>query len=234
MNAYTKEALADIIDKHSKWLCGDALGERANLSCANLYGANLSGANLSCADLYGADLRRANLSGANLRRATLSGADLRRADLSGADLRRADLYGANLSCANLSGANLSGADLSGADLRRASLSGANLRRANLSGANLRCANLSCANLSGANLLCMGNMHNIKTIQADIWKIGYTHDTMQIGCQRHLIAEWWGFSDDEISRMSSQALSWWKVWKPMLMAMIDASPAEPTGYVEDEA
>ena len=92
----------------------------------------------------------------------------------------------------------------------------------------------CANLRSANLLCMGDMRNIKTIQADIWQIGYTHDTMQIGCQRHLIAEWWKFSDEEISQMDSQALAWWKVWKPILMSMIEASPAEPTGYVEPEA
>lgn len=95
------------------------------------------------------------------------------------------------------------------------------------------ANLRGADLSGANLRGMGNMKHIKAIQADTWNIGYTHDTMQIGCQRHLIAEWWAFSDEEISRMDSRALEWWKVWKPILQAMIAASPAVPTGYVEDE-
>ncbi|MGX8249529.1 hypothetical protein, partial [Escherichia coli] len=88
-------------------------------------------------------------------------------------------------------------------------------------------------LYGADLLCLGNMESIKTIQADIWQIGYTHDTMQIGCQRHLIDEWWKFSDEEISRMDSQALAWWKVWKPILSKIIKVSPAEPTGYVESK-
>ena len=144
-------------------------------------------------------------------RADLSRADLSRADLFGADLSRADLF-----CADLSGADLSRADLSGADL---------------SGADLFCADLSGADLSGADLRCMGNMSNIKTIQVDIWNIGYTHDTMQIGCQRHLISEWWAFGDDEIACMDSRALEWWKVWKPILQAMIAASPAVPTGYGE---
>ena len=130
---------------------------------------------------------------------------------------RANLYGANLSGADLSGANLSGADLYGA----------NLSGANLSGANLSGADLSGADLYGADLRCMGNMNNIKTIQADIWQVGYTHDTLQIGCQRHLIAEWQAFSDEEIRRMGSQALTWWKIWKPILMNIIEASPANPT-------
>ncbi len=166
-------------------------------------------------------------------RADLYDADLYGANLRGANLRGADLRGANLSGANLRGANLSGANLRGADLRGADLRGANLRDANLSGANLRGADLSGANLRGADLRCMGNLNNIKTIQADLWQIGYTHDTMQIGCQRHLIAEWWAFSDPEISSMDARALAWWAVWKPILQAMIAASPAEPTGYVEKD-
>ena len=150
-----------------------------------------------------------------------------------ADLYGANLSGANLSRANLSGANLSRADLYGADLSRADLSRANLYDANLYGADLSRANLSGANLYGANLRCMGNMNNIKTIQADIWQVGYTHDTLQIGCQRHLIAEWQAFSDEEIRRMDSQALTWWKIWKPILMNIIEVSPANTTKVDGDE-
>ena len=95
------------------------------------------------------------------------------------------------------------------------------------------ANLYGADLYGADLRCMGNMHNIKTIQADIWPVGYTHDTLQIGCQRHLIAEWQVFSDEEIGRMDSRALSWWEIWKPILMNIIEVSPANPTKVDGDE-
>ena len=101
-------------------------------------------------------------------------------------------------------------------------------RANLRGADLRGADLSDANLRGANMLCIGNMRHIKTIQADLWAVGYTHDTMQIGCQRHMIAEWFEFSDEEIAPMDDGALDWWRVWKPILQSIIAASPAEPTG------
>ena len=76
--------------------------------------------------------------------------------------------------------------------------------------------------------CSGNMRNIKTIQADRWAIGYTHDTMQIGCQRHTITEWFDFSDEEIAAMDYYALDWWRVWNPILKSIIAASPAEPTG------
>ena len=77
----TQEELNTILDKHKKWLDGDAGGERANLS-----GANLSRANLSEAYLSRANLSEANLSGANLSRADLSEAYLSRANLIGADL----------------------------------------------------------------------------------------------------------------------------------------------------
>ena len=103
-----KKMLAEIMEKHSKWLRDEEGGERADLSDADLSDAVLRGA-----DLRGADLRDADLSGADLRRAVLRGADLRGAVLSGAVLRRADLSGADLSDADLSDADLSGADLRG-------------------------------------------------------------------------------------------------------------------------
>ena len=116
------EQIRDILKKHSAWLHGEAEGERADLSRANLYRADLSEANLS----------RADLSGANLRGAKLSRADLSGANLSGADLRGADLHKANLSEANLTGADLSGANLRNAALRRADLTWANLIGAKVS------------------------------------------------------------------------------------------------------
>jgi hypothetical protein len=152
-----------------------------------------------CANLRGANLRGANLCGANL-----CGADLRDANLCGANLRGADLRGANLCGANLRGANLCGADLRGADLRDANLCGANLRGAT------------------------GNMSELKSIFLELWPITYTHDVMQIGCQRHAIEDWFSFSDDKITQMDSRALEWWSKYKPLIKQIIELSPAtKPT-------
>jgi len=63
--------LQTILDLHNLWLEGNANGQKANLSRADLREADLNGANLREADLNGADLSRADLRGANL-----SGADL--------------------------------------------------------------------------------------------------------------------------------------------------------------
>ena len=112
--------LKKILDEHLLWLNGEG-GSRANLRCADLFGANLSDANLRGADLFGA-----NLSDANLRNADLFGANLRGANLSNADLRDADLRCADLFGANLRDANLRNADLRNADLRRADLCGASI------------------------------------------------------------------------------------------------------------
>jgi uncharacterized protein YjbI with pentapeptide repeats len=92
MRVVTKEQLAEILDKHQKWLNDEEGGENANLS-----DANLSGADLRDADLRYANLRCANLRGANLRDANLRDADLRYADLRCANLRDANLRDANLS-----------------------------------------------------------------------------------------------------------------------------------------
>ena len=116
---------------------------------------------------------------------------------------------ANLSGVNLSGANLSRANLYRADLYLADLSGADLSRAGFCGAT-------------------GNLTNLKSIFLDTYQITYTAEMIQIGCQQHPIADWLGFSDAEIKAMDGEkALDWWKKYKPLLMQIIELSPAEPT-------
>ncbi|WP_394543695.1 pentapeptide repeat-containing protein [Azorhizophilus paspali] len=208
MKTYTAADLAEIIEKHRKWLAYEEGGARADMS----------GAYLSLADLRGAYLRDADL-----RVADMSLAYLRDADLRGAYLRDADLRGANLSDANLRGAYLRDADLRGANLSDANLRGANLSDANLRGANLSGAYLAeIASLWGVS----GNGAEIKSIQCDLWPVTYTATHMQIGCQLHRIEQWWDFGDAEIDRMDSRALDWWQTWKPILKQIVETSPAVP--------
>lgn len=62
----TANEIMVILDRHKKWLKGEAGGSRANLCDADLRGANLFRANLRDADLCGANLRGADLCGADL------------------------------------------------------------------------------------------------------------------------------------------------------------------------
>ena len=181
---------------------------------ANLKGANLSDANLEDADLEDADLKLADLRCANLQDSYLKYANLRYANLQGANLRYA-----NLECAYLEGTNL----------RSANLQGANLQGANLSDANLEDADLSRANLEGISLWGVkGNMKEIKSMQIDKYCITYTATHLQIGCKLHLIEDWANFDDRRILEMDGKsALKWWKKWKPIIMNIIEMSPAEPT-------
>ena len=153
---------------------------------------------------------------ANLRSADLSTADLSYADLRYADLRYADLRSANLSSADLRSADLSYADLSYADLRSA-----NLRSADLSDL------ISIGHTSG-------NMEELKSLFLETWPITYTAEVMQIGCEKHPIADWWAFDDGRIALMDSEALEWWKKWKPVIQQIIELSPATPTKREETEA
>jgi len=121
------------------------------------------------------------------------------------------------------------ADLRDANLRGTDLIDANLRDANLRDANLRGANLRGADLRGANLTdCNGNLKHMKSVFCEQYPVTYTVDVMQIGCQRHSIAEWWEFDDKRILEMDGKtALKWWRTWKPILQQIIEASPCEPT-------
>jgi len=180
--------------------------------------------------------KEANLRRANLEEANLEEANLRRANLAEANLRRANLWEANLRGANLEEANLEEANLRRANLAEANLRGANLRGANLRGANLEGANLRGANLEGANLTCFGNMREIRTMQVDTWEIGYTADTLQVGCQRHPIDKWrkWDTVAGRkwIEQMDSKALEWADRNLGFVLQIIDANPATPTGHEKE--
>jgi hypothetical protein len=87
--------------------------------------------------------------------------------------------------------------------------------------NLRYANLEGANLEGAYLVdVIGNSKEIKTIICSEWSIVYTNEIMKIGCQEHLIKDWFEFDDDRISSMHSSALVFWQKWKPILKLIIE--------------
>ncbi len=220
--------------------CDDDTPSSIRLGLAVKWGvknrANLNGANLDGASLY-----RANLNGANLDGANLNGANLDGANLNGANLDGANLNGANLDGANLNGASLYRANLDGASLYRANLNGASLYRANLDGASLYRANLNGANLNGASLYraslyrASGINEYIKCIQIDQYPITYTSEVMQIGCQRHLIAEWRGFDDERIAGMDGKkALRFWRKYKDWIFQTIDLCPATPTKKNEADA
>ena len=144
---------------------------------------------------------------------------------------------ANLRFANLRDADLRYADLSDANLRGADLRYADLRDANLRDADLRDANLRDANLRYADLLCFGNMQEIRTMQIDRWGIGYTADTLQIGCQSHAIEKWKRWNTEAgrkwISQMDEYALDWADRNLNLVLQIIDANPANPTGHEENK-
>ena len=110
------------------------------------------------------------------------------------------------------------------------LSGEEGESADLRGANLSGANLSGSNLSGADLNhCSGNRQEIKSLfVSEAYPITYTAEYLQIGCQRHAIADWWEFSDGRIIDMDGKkALKFWREWKDTIRAIIEKSPATPT-------
>ena len=105
-----------------------------------------------------------------------------------------------------------------ADLRGANLYGADLYGANLYGADLSGANLDGEKLTKSPLVITGLRY---------WCLisdGY----MRLGCKRFTHEEWAEFSDDEIEKMDSCALEFWKQWKESLLAMCKAHAVKPVG------
>lgn len=60
-----------------------------------------------------------------------------------------------------------------------------------------------------------------------WPVCYTDKHLTIGCQRHTIAEWQAFNDDEIDGMDELALAWWAKHKDTIMSTITSNPATST-------
>ena len=112
------------------------------------------------------------------------------------------IKGDTLRGANLQGANLQGADMQGADLRGAYMQGANLR-----GANLRWADLP------TDVIRIGGMR---------WDVTILYGYMRIGCQHHHVDDWDKFTDDEISKMDSEALEFWQANKQKLITIANST------------
>lgn len=140
--------------------------------------------------------------------------------LTGDEGKYADLKGIDLSDTDLSSANLSGIDLSDFDLSRTDLTYTSLINTNLSNTNLDRADL---------YNCAGNRKEIKSLFiSELYPITYTAEILQIGCERHTFAEWWGFSDDEIRKMDgSKAVEFWHEFKELILITIEKAPAVPT-------
>ena len=147
-----------------------------------------------------------------------SSADLSYTDLHSADLRSADLHSANLRYANLRSADLSFANLRSANLSYASLSSANLRYANLRYANLRSADLRSADLSFT--IIYGEKITKKPIQLYglKYEVMILEKQIKIGCELHDAKDWGKFKDLRISKMSSDAVDWWKIHKPIILGL----------------
>ena len=81
------------------------------------------------------------------------------------------------------------------------------------------ANLQGANLGGANLWGAKNPPMI--ITGLLWSI-YINGVgmMRIGCQNHSIEDWKNFTDEKISAMDSNALTFWNQYKSMLLSACD--------------
>jgi len=79
---------------------------------------------------------------------------------------------------------------------------------------------------------VGNLKHLKSIFIEQYSITYTNDTLQIGCERHSIEEWWEYDNDKILSMNGpEALEFWQKWKVQIKQIIELSPAVPTGYQE---
>ena len=99
----------------------------------------------------------------------------------------------------------------------------------MQGTSLRGGNFSFADMFNVQLdrtkvnFIVGDNHFIKSLHLG-YKIAYTNKELAIGCQQHLIKDWWGFTDIEIYKMDKKALDWWCKWRNVLRDIIEEYPA----------
>lgn len=109
-------------------------------------------------------------------------------------------------------ANFWGADLRGIDLRNANLQGVNLQGANLRGTDLRGADLRGANLLGCNLI---------VLQLPEYTAYVGIEDTRIACEHYSNEQWLALTEDEIADMDYGALTWWRQYKPVIVAAMRA-------------
>ena len=87
------------------------------------------------------------------------------------------------------------------------------------------ADLTRANLYGVSGC---NCDYLVSLFIDTYPVVYTFDTMQIGCEKHLISEWLDFSDHKILEMEGKkALKFWRKYKEWIFKSIELCPAKST-------
>lgn len=76
-----------------------------------------------------------------------------------------------------------------------------------------------AQVSGDQIEKASDVYNITSNSQ--YNITITPNFIKIGCEFHKKVDWWNFTDREIIEMySKDALTWWKVWKPILKSICE--------------
>jgi len=220
--------LREMLKLHIAWLNNDPNGKRAEFHHINLNHINLDYADLRMASFYnvsllGCSMKHARLKQARFVHVNMASANLHYADLEHTTINQTDFSHTEMSCANLQAATVEESTFFSTYMGSANLQFASLPNSDFCGAYLPNANLRHSDLRW---LARGNMNEIKTASIDKWCIVYTANKLCIGCQSHLIAEWFSFDDDVINSMSPKALEWWHKWKPIIQSIIETSPAAP--------
>lgn len=230
-----QKQLDRMIAKHAAWTKNPEKGERMSLANCDLSGLSFRNANLMGAIFYNTaliecDFTETNLSRAVFKRCELSEIRADRADWAGVAIENSRAAGAVFARAYLDRCLILRSDFSCARTTKASIRFGALREVNLRDATLYRTSFDgthceACDLSGAEINWVsGDGTRIKSINADLWEIAFTRDTMAIGCKQHPIEDWWKFSDAQISAMDPNALAWWQVWKPILQNIIASAPA----------
>jgi len=202
----TELRIKEALELHNLWIGGETGGEPLYLCDKDLSGFDFSDMDLSGADFSGSNLSGANFADATLREVSFDKADLREAYFADADLRMAVFREA--------------------DLRNANFTDANMREADLSWANLDDATLRGADLHWAELIATGNSKELRTMQICDWRIGYTHDILQIGWIRKRISDWHKPESRELaSSLGDGAEEWVARSLDLVLALVAANPAD---------
>ena len=165
MKTIADEELAEIIEKHQKWVeTGRAEGERADLSNTDLNHKNFSFKNLQGADFSYSDLSYAIFSDANLNGTHFEGAEADHTKFIRATLTGAHFWSTNLHDSDMKLSELPYADMHDADLSNVNFSYSNLPWASLNGANLYNTNWYCA------CFYMADLRNAKNIPSCVQSI----------------------------------------------------------------
>lgn len=176
-------------------------------------------------DLKGLQIHNCRAEKLAIRNSHLAYCEISGSNLEGCKINRSVLANSTIKNSHLDRSTFNYVDLTNARLGEVSLELSEFYEADLWKSKLHNVDLGTVDLFNV----IGDGTYIKSIQLfPEYKINYTSNHLQIGCEKYTFEEWWTFTDWDIGSMDdgNKSLNFWEANKEHIRHIVEKFPASP--------